>query len=140
MNCIWITVDSFRQDHVHCFHPEGTSDPTGESIQVQTPSFDRLASEGVRCTRLRMEGLPTVVARRGVFTGHRVFPFDETPMPKGMYVNYPGWRPMPQSDVTVAEHLSEHGYICGLVADVYHLMKPSQNFHRGFHSFHWERG
>ena len=42
MNCIWITTDSFRQDHVHCYRPEGTIDDTGQSIQVQTPSMDRL--------------------------------------------------------------------------------------------------
>ena len=140
MNCIWITVDSFRQDHVHCFHPEGTSDPTGASLQVKTPNLDILAAEGVACERLRMEGLPTVIARRGIFTGRRVFPFVEEPRVKGLYVNYPGWRPIPQEDVTVAEHLSEQGFVCGFVADVYHLMKPSQNFHRGFQSFHWERG
>ena len=26
MNCIWITTDSFRQDHVHAYRPEGTLD------------------------------------------------------------------------------------------------------------------
>lgn len=140
MNCIWINVDSFRQDHVHCYRPEGTTDPTGESMQVQTPSMDRLAEEGTLFTRLRSEALPTVPCRRGNFTGRRVFPFPDEPLPKGMYINYPAWRPIPQSDVTVAEHLSEQGYVCGLVVDVYHLMKPSQNFHRGFHSYHWERG
>ncbi|MFQ6097264.1 MAG: sulfatase [Armatimonadota bacterium] len=57
-----------------------------------------------------------------------------------MYIHLPGWRPLPEEDVTVAEHLSQHGYVCALVADVYHLMKPAQNFHRGFHSFQWERG
>ena len=24
MNAIWITVDSFRQDHIHCYRPEGS--------------------------------------------------------------------------------------------------------------------
>ncbi len=140
MNCIWITVDSFRQDHIHCYRPEGTLDDTGESIQVQTPGMDRLAREGVMFTRLRSEALPTVPCRRGYFTGKRVFPFqDETPM-KGMYIHAPGWRPLRQEDVTVAEHLSEQGYVCGMVCDCYHLMKPSQNFHRGFHSFNWVRG
>ena len=140
MNAIWITVDSFRQDHIHCYRPEGTRDPTGESIQVQTPAIDRLAREGVMCTRLRSEALPTIPCRRGTFTGRRCFPFVEEPTHKGMYITLAGWRPIPQEDVTVAEHLSEQGYTCGLVADVYHLMKPSQNFHRGFQSFQWERG
>lgn len=140
MNCIWITIDSFRQDHCHCYHPEGTSDPAGEPLVVQTPHIDRLAAESLRLNRLRMEALPTVCARRGLFTGRRIFPFVEEPPMKGMYIHAPGWRPLPQDDVTVAEHLSEQGYVCGMVADVYHLMKPSQNFHRGFQSFEWVRG
>lgn len=140
MNCIWITVDSFRQDHVHCYAPRGTLDPTGPSLQVHTPAMDRLAEEGVKFTRLRSEALPTVPCRRGNYTGRRVFPWADEPVHKGMYIHLPGWRPIPQEDVTVAEHLSQCGYVCGLVADVYHLMKPSQNFHRGFHSYHWERG
>ena len=140
MNCIWITTDSFRQDHIHCYRPEGTIDDTGESIKVQTPSMDRLAAEGVMFTRLRSESLPTVPCRRGTFTGRRVFPFKEEAPMKGMYIHAPGWRPIPQQDVTVAEHLTEQGYVTGMVCDVYHLMKPSQNFHRGFQSFNWVRG
>jgi len=140
MNCIWITVDSFRQDHVHCYRPAGTTDPTGPGLTMHTPNLDRLAAEGVMCRRLRNEALPTVPARRGIFTGRRVFPFVDEPPQKGMYITLPGWRPIPQEDVTVAEHLSDNGYTCGLVCDVYHLMKPSQNFHRGFASFNWERG
>ena len=140
MNCIWITTDSFRQDHVHCYRPEGTIDETGESIQVQTPNIDRLAAEGVRFDRMLAEALPTIPCRRGLFTGRRVFPWPDEPTCKGMYVRLPGWRPLPQGDVTVAEHLSEQGCVTAIVSDVYHLMKPSQNFHRGFHSFQWERG
>ncbi len=140
MNCIWITVDSFRQDHVHCYHPSGTSDPGGTSLQVRTPRIDQFAREGVLFERLRMEALPTVCARRGIFTGRRIFPFADEPTHKGMYITIAGWRPLPQSDVTVAEHLSESGYVCGMICDVYHLMKPSQNFHRGFQCFQWIRG
>ncbi len=142
MNCIWITVDSFRQDHIHCYRPEGPTDPTGDSFPVHTPSLDRLAAEGVLCTRLRSEALPTVPCRRGIFTGRRVFPWPDEPPRKGMYIsfNLPGWRPLPEEDVTVAEHLSERGYVCAMIVDVYHLMKPSQNFHRGFQCYEWIRG
>lgn len=140
MNCIWITVDSFRRDHVGCYSPAGTSDPTAPGFHVHTPNIDRLAAQGVMCERLRNEALPTVPARRGMFTGRRVFPFAEEPTHKGMCITLPGWRPIPQSDVTVAEHLSANGYTCALICDCYHLMKPSQNFHRGFQCFQWERG
>ena len=140
MNCIWITTDSFRQDHVNCYRPEGTRDDSGPAIRVRTPSLDRLAADGVRCNRLRSEALPTVPCRRGIFTGRRVFPWADEPFHKGIYIHLPGWRPIPEEDVTVAEHLSARGYVCAMVADVYHLMKPSQNFHRGFQSFEWIRG
>jgi len=140
MNCIWITTDSFRQDHIHCYRPEGTIDETGPSLQVRTPSFDRLAAEATMFDRMRPESLPTIPCRRAVFTGRRTFPWADEPRYKGIYNGLPGWRPIPQDDVTVAEHLSEHGYVTAMVADVYHIMKPSMNFHRGFQSFHWERG
>lgn len=140
MNCVWITVDSFRQDHVHCYRPEGTTDPTGSSITVHTPNIDKLAAEGVMCTRLRSEALPTVPCRRGIFTGRRVFPWPDEPPRKGMYLTFPGWRPLPDEDITVSEYLSENGYVCAMVTDVYHLMKPAQNFHRFFHSYEWIRG
>jgi len=140
VNCIWITTDSFRQDHVHCYRPEGTLDDSGTSLQVSTPSLDRLAREGVLFDRMRAEALPTIPCRRGIFTGRRVFPWKDEPFPKGLTVRYPGWRPLRQEDVTLAEHLGEQGYVTAMVADTYHLMKPSMNFHRGFDSFHWVRG
>ena len=67
MNCIWITIDSLRQDHVHCYCPEGASDPSGEGIRVETPNIDRLASEGVLFERMQSESLPTICARPGAY-------------------------------------------------------------------------
>ena len=140
MNCIWITLDSLRQDHVHCYRPEGTQDDSGPSIQVETPTIDRLAAEGTMFERMRAEALPTVPCRRGFFTGRRVFPWPDEPFYKGIVLRFPGWRPIPQDDVTVAEHLVDQGYVTAIVSDVWHLMKPSMNFHRGFQSVQWERG
>ena len=140
MNCIWITTDSFRQDHIHCYRPEGTVDDTGPTLRVQTPGLDRLARQAVRFTRMRSEALPTIPCRRGCFTGRRVFPWKKEPFPKGLRVKYPGWRPLRQNDVTLAEHLGEQGYRTMLIADTYHLFKPTMNFHRGFDGFRWERG
>ena len=140
MNCIWITTDSFRRDHIHCYRPEGTVDDTGPSLRVRTPGLDRLARESVMFDRMRAEALPTIPCRRAIFTGRRVFPRYNDVTYKGDTVRFPGWCPLPLEDVTVAEHLSEQGYVTALAADVYHIMKPSMNFHRGFQSFHWERG
>ena len=140
MNCIWITTDSFRQDHVHCYRPEGTLDDTGRSIPVQTPGMDRLAREGVTFTHMRAEALPTIPCRRGIFTGRRVFPWKDEPRRKGVHPDFPGWRPLPEEDVTVAEHLSAQGYVTSIVADAYHIWKPAMNLHRGFDGFHWVRG
>ncbi len=140
MNCIWIVTDSFRQDHVHCYRPEGTLDEGGESIHVQTPNLDALSRRGVLFERMRSEALPTIPCRRGIHTGRRIFPWKDEPFPKGLVVRTPGWRPLREDDVTLAEHLSEQGYATAMFADTYHLMKPAMNFHRGFQGFHWERG
>ena len=140
MNCIWITTDSFRQDHVHTYRPQGTLDRTGESMAVQTPNLDKLAAEAVTFERMLAEALPTVPQRRGIFTGRRIFPWKDEPKCKGVVPDFPGWRPIPQEDVTVAEHLSKQGYVTAMVADAYHLAKPSMNMHRGFDGFHWVRG
>jgi len=104
VNCIWITTDSFRQDHVHCYRPEGTVDDTGPSLGVRTPSLDQLAAEGVRGNRLCSEALPTIPCRRGILAGQRVFRWSAEPFYKGVYVHLPGWRPIPQADVTVTGH------------------------------------
>jgi len=140
MNCIWITTDSFRQDHVHCYRPEGTVDDTGPSLQVRTPNLDRLAAEGVMFDRMYAESLPTIPCRRAIFTGRRIFPWEDAPFLKGVYPELPGWHPIPDEDVTLAEHLGEQGYVTAIFADTYHMMKPSMNFHRGFQGFHWIRG
>ncbi len=65
MNVLLLIVDTVRPDFVGCYG----------SPQVQTPSIDRLAAEGVRFNRFFPEAMPTVPARRTIFTGRRVFPF-----------------------------------------------------------------
>ena len=140
MNCIWITTDSFRQDHVNAYRPEGTLDATGDGFRVHTPNLDKLAEESVLFERMLAEALPTIPQRRGVFTGKRTFPWPDEPKYKGIYPDFPGWRPIPQDDVTVAEHLSDQGYVTAMVADAYHMFKPSMNMHRGFDGFEWVRG
>lgn len=77
--------------------------------------------------------------RRVFYTGRTVFPFQYFEQ-KSDGVQLPGWHPLFDEDVTLAEWLGERGYTTGLISDVYHQMKPGKNFHRGFHSWQWIRG
>ena len=130
MNYILVVVDSFRQDFLGCY---------GNSW-IKTPSIDKFASESAIFAGVKSEALPTIPVRRTLCTGKRVFPFEDTPQPKGLYVKRRGWRPMRESDVTVAEVLQEQGYTTGVIADTYHMFKPTMNFHRGFDCWQWIRG
>ncbi len=129
MNYIMICLDSLRQDHIGAY-----------GGCAQTPHMDKLAEESAVFSRLRSEALPTVPVRRALCTGVRVFPWEFRPRPKGIYNRHSGWLPLREEDVTLAEHLAERGYVTGMVIDVYHLMKPAMNFHRGMSSFEFIRG
>lgn len=129
MNYIIICLDSLRQDHIGAY-----------GGIAQTPNMDRLAQQSAVFTRLRSEALPTVPVRRALCTGVRVFPWEDRPHPKGIYNRHFGWQPLRETDVTLAEHLQQRGYVTGMVIDVYHLMKPAMNFHRGMSSFEFIRG
>jgi len=130
MNFILLCCDSLRQDHLGCY--DGLA---------KTPTIDAFAEESAIFSRLRSEALPTVPCRRSLQTGVRVFPWEEgRPGYKGIYNRHSGWLPLRETDVTIAEHLLERDYTTGMVIDVYHLMKPSMNFHRGMKSFNFVRG
>lgn len=62
MNCIVICCDTFRADMIG--HPT-----------VRTPSLDGLAEGGVVFKNAFAEGMPTIQARRTMFTGIRSFPW-----------------------------------------------------------------
>ncbi len=134
MNIVLVIFDSLRKD---CVGAYGTP-PWGP---VRTPHLDAFAAESVRFTRAWPESLPTLPARRAVYTGRRVYPFHDADFRlKGDFVGAPGWGPIPESQPTLAEILREHGYRTGLVSDVYHMFKPSKNFWRGFDQWTFLRG
>ncbi|MCS6861854.1 MAG: sulfatase-like hydrolase/transferase [Abditibacteriales bacterium] len=129
MNLLVLCTDTFRADYLGCYGNDW----------IQTPYLDRLAAEGVRFNDFYGEGLPTLPARRVFYTGRRIFPFRYVPQ-KSDQVQLPGWHPLFDEDITLAEWLSERGYVTGLISDLYHMMKPGKNFHRGFQSWQWIRG
>lgn len=134
MNIVLVVFDSLRKD---CLSIYG-SPPWGE---VHTPNLDRFAEESVVMDEAYPETLPTLPARRAIYTGRRVYPFHNADFRHhGDFVGAPGWGPIPEEQPTIAELLAEARYRTALVSDVYHMFKPSKNFWRGFHQWSFLRG
>lgn len=131
MNLLVLSTDTWRADYIGCYGND----------EVQTPNLDRLAAEGVLFENAFAEGLPTLNARRVYFTGRHLFPEWEVKEHKGDELGrQPGWHAFSEEDVTLAEVLQARGYTTALVSDVYHMFKPTGNYHRGFDSWRWIRG
>ncbi|MEK7752959.1 MAG: sulfatase-like hydrolase/transferase, partial [Acidobacteriota bacterium] len=128
-NLIVIVMDTWGAHWLNCY---------GHS-QVRTPHVDALASKSAMLLDAYPEALPTLPARRAIYTGRHIFPSplilqrDDGPVIRG-------WHQLYAEDVTLAEALRGAGYRCGLVTDVYHQFKPDKNFHRGFDSWRYIRG
>ena len=134
MNIILVIFDSLRKDSVGVYG----SPPWGK---LKTPHFDAFAAQSLVMTKAYPESLPTLPTRRAIYTGRRVYPFDKGDFRlKGDFVGAPGWGPIPEDQATLAEMLSEAGYRTGLIADVYHMFKPSKNYWRGFDQWTFLRG
>ncbi len=134
MNIVLVVFDSWRKD---CASVYG-SPPWGE---VHTPNFDRFAEESLVMTRAFPESFATLPARRAMYTGRRVYPFHDGYFDlKGDQAGVPGWGPIPEEQPTLAELLRESQYRGGLIADLWHMFKPSKNYWRGFHQWTFLRG
>lgn len=134
MNIILVVFDSLRKDCVGAYG----SPPWGK---VYTPHFDAFAKESLIMTRAFPESLPTLPTRRALYTGQCVYPFHNSDFHlKGDFVGAPGWGPIPEEQPTLAERLKEAGYRTALIADVYHMFKPSKNYWRGFDQWMFLRG
>jgi arylsulfatase A-like enzyme len=134
MNIVLVIFDSLRKD---CVSRYGTP-PWGK---VSTPHFDAFADESIVFERAFPESLPTLPARRAIYTGNRVYPFSNDDIfLKGDFKGAPGWGPIPENQSTLAEILRENGYRTALISDVYHMFKPSKNFWRGFDQWMFLRG
>lgn len=107
---------------------------------METPRLDNFAEQGLVMTRAFPESLPTMPARRALYTGKRVFPFRGEPMPGQGMLDIPGWGPIPATDRTLAEMLQPAGYRTALISDVYHQFAPGQNYWRGFDEWQFLRG
>ena len=130
-NVVVVCVDTFRAD----------MGGAGSKLDfVQTPHLDRLRREGVDFTRCFGEGEPTIPVRRCLFTGRRSFPWRFAVPNEGLQPAGWGWHAIPPDQDTLAERLCDAGWLTGLVADTYHMFKPTMNFTRGFLSWDFVRG
>ncbi len=130
MNVVLVNLDSLRRDHVGAYG----------NPWIKTPNLDALAKESLRFTRPYPESIPTIDARRSVYTGTRTWPFRGWVPQRGETFFPAGWQRMPEDQVSITETLSENGYDTALITDTYHQFKPSMNFHRGFGVFDFIRG
>lgn len=134
MNIILVVFDSLRKDCIGVFGEP----PWGK---VATPHLDEFASQSLSIMNAYPESLPTLPTRRALYTGRRCYPFHGADFRlKGDFVGAAGWGPIPEDQPTVAEMLREDGYRTALIADVYHMFKPSKNFWRGFDQWVFLRG
>jgi arylsulfatase A-like enzyme len=134
VNVVLVVFDSLRKDCVGLYG----APPWGE---VRTPHLDALAEESLVFDRAYPESLPTLPTRRAIYTGRRVYPFENADFRlKGDFVGAPGWGPIPEEQGTLAEIFRSAGYRTGLIADVYHMFKPSKNYWRGFDQWTFLRG
>jgi arylsulfatase A-like enzyme len=117
MNVIVLMADSLRKDHLGCYG----------NPWIRTPNIDGLAAQSVVFDEAYPESLPTLPVRNAMLSGRHCGP-------------ELGWGPMRESDVRLPEILAEAGCTTAMVTDVYHMMKPGMNFHRGFHCWRWIRG
>ena len=129
MNLVIIVSDTFRWDYLGAYGNDW----------IKTPNLDKLAAESAIYMDAYAEGLPTIPVRRVLMTGRPIFPFAHHPQPSDS-VQLAGWHPLFDEDVTLSETLRDHDYVSCLVNDVYHMMKPGKNFHRGFDCWYWVRG
>ena len=131
MNVISIVLDTFRSDIIG---------PGRKMSYVETPNLDQLASESVVFDNAFGEGQPTLQIRRAFYTGRRSFPWRYNFDRRGHWHHAPGWHKIPPEQDTLAEILSKRGYLTGLIADVYHMFKPTMNYWRGFSTWDFIRG
>ncbi|MBN1346971.1 MAG: sulfatase [Phycisphaerae bacterium] len=141
MNIVLVVFDTLRKDCVGCYGQSPSWSWLDKYGPVETPHLDAFAAESLVMTRAFPESLPTLPTRRALYTGQRVYPFHDADFKlKGDFVGAPGWGPIPEEQPTLAEMFKEAGYRTGLIADVYHMFKPSKNFWRGFDQWTFLRG
>ncbi|MHA2295675.1 MAG: sulfatase [Candidatus Hodarchaeales archaeon] len=138
LKIILIIFDSLRKDHTGKIYGNDW---------IHTPNFDKFANDCIVFDKAYPESLPTIPARRSIYTGIRTIHYFTKPP-----VNYrtddlvvllgriPGWYPIPHDQKNISEYMNRLGYDPALISSLYHQFKPNMNFHLGFSQWNWIRG
>jgi arylsulfatase A-like enzyme len=110
MNVVVVVMDSLRADHL-------------DGPRARTPTWHKLAGQGLRFTRAFPEAMPTIPARRSVMSGKRIFPYRGWHPYKDLPPQ-PGWEPVGSDGKMWTEVLREKGWTTGYVTDNPHLLLP----------------
>ena len=126
LNLIFIIADTFRWDYIRF---------NGFNKRIQTPNLDAFAGESVYFSNCYADSLPSIPARRVMYTGNSIININ------------PKWGPLLDDDITVAQILSKTGsFTQGLISDFVFYFAPTEpyqptfSFNQGFDSFNWIRG
>jgi len=123
-NIVLITLDTVRSDHIGCY---GYARNT-------TPRIDQLANTATRYTRALATSSWTVPVHASLFTGR--FPFENGAhafeVPAGTVNNT---NPLPASAVTLAEVLSDRGYMTGAFVANEAFLSPRWQLNQGFETY-----
>ncbi len=117
MNIIVIISDTFRRDHLPCY---GNND-------MITPNLDAFAEKALIFEDGYPASFPTVPMRSDLMTGRFTF-------------TYLPWGPLPQNETTLAQILSQAGYVTAAIADTPFLSRKGYGQDRGFQEFVYVRG
>ena len=113
MNVIWITADTFRQDHLGAYR---------KMDNIRTPSLDALAAKSMRFDRHYAAGFPTMPTRADHATGRWT-------------MSFMGWEPLPDDTTTLAQLLSEKGFHTAAMVDTPFYLRGGMNYDQGFQTF-----
>src|SRR5260370_31402758 len=92
LNIIHIGVDTWSAHYLGCYG----------NNEIRTPNVDALASKSVVFEEAYPETLPTLPARRPIYTGRRIFPSDLI-LQRDDQVKIRGWHPRFTQDLTLSE-------------------------------------
>ena len=118
-NVVLIIVDTLRRDSVGCYGERPAWGP--DFPPVRTPNLDAFAAQSVRFDRAFPESLPTLSARRALYTGRRAYPFHlrDTSL-REHHFTASGFGPLPEDDPTLSERFRAAGFRTALISDLYH--------------------